>query len=712
MKKSSRLIKLLEATLLLNASALKAPFGIQSSGVSGSSFGGRMVYDEEADRILVTGTTTNYDFWVPSEINRTRTTSNGNNNCFIGIVSSEDDWALTQSFGTGDVDESCLSLTKSSSKLYIGGSAEEGGLLTSLRAPGSTRSTQYGIVTEIDLSNSTSARLRGGRLIHETSVQSVQAITADSKGEYIYTASWESDSTEANTDSDANKPREFSRPKFGSNYYLNIQKLPTQQQTTEGAGNDLVQTLGSARWSREIATTEQHVEVADLVFGAGANLILAGSARGEDDAIPGPSDANDMDGFVALIDPSSGQIVRTKRLNTQPGAIDRVEGICADPSGAGLYAVGTTTGNVGTESNGPASNKTKAVLWRFNQGLDIEWTKQLDAISGPLSTHPDKPGIIGRKCAVTADGSQVFVGGIVEDGAIVNTAAHQSFGKNDIWVGKFSVAHKQWAYIRQLGTPENEDLVDLQVDKDDNMLVMGNTEGSFMRKKPEATQTDVFIIALTRDTGDYPLPLSERPVDTTSPSSAPVGEMLPPNVQPATYGGGFDSFTIFVLITLPISVLVIASLLYKKKREREAYNNNAIIVQYLKGFDDVEVDLKRSSTGGWHGTYLNSDGGLRYYTGSGLPDTGEPDPMMDHNEIIQESLFDDDDEDDQGVSPFGGALQRGASTYSGLVDAYNTTWKDLSPHTLPSPSRINSGVRRHNTPLMEVDINEEDRELV
>lgn len=709
MKKSSRPALLLAATLLLNTSAFKAPFGIQSSGVSGSSFGGRMVYDEEADRILVTGTTTNSDFWVPSQLQRT--TSNNINNCFIGIVSPEDDWALTQSFGTGDVDESCLSLTKSSSKLYIGGSAEEGGLLTSLRAPGSTRSTQYGIVTEIDLSNSTSARLRGGRLIHETSVQSVRAITADAKGEYVYTASWESDSTEANTDSDADKPREFSRPKFGSNYYLNIQKFPTQQQTTGAAGNGLVQTLGSAHWSREIATTEQHVEVADLVFGAGANLILAGSARGEDDAIPGPSDPNDTDGFVALIDPSSGQIVRAKRLNTQPGAMDRVEGICVDPSGAGFYAVGTTTGVVGTETNDPASNKTKAVLWRFNRELDIEWTKQLDAISGPLSTHPDEPGIIGRKCAVAADGSHVFVGGIVEDGAIVNEAAHRSFGKNDVWVGKFSVAHKQWAYIRQLGTSENEELVDLQIDKDGNILVMGNTEGSFMRQKPEATQTDVFVIALTRDTGDYPIPVGERAVDTTAPTPVPVGESLPPNVQPATSSDVFDSFTIFVLFTLPISVLVLASLLYKKKRERDAYNNNATIVQYLKGFDDVEVDLKQSSTGGWHGTYLNSDGGLRYYTGSGLPNSGEPEPM-DHNAIIQDSLFDDEDEDDQDVPPFGGALQRGSSTYSGLVDAYNTTWKDLSPHTLPSPSRINSGVRRHNTPLMEVDIDDEDRELV
>ena len=118
-----------------------------------------------------------------------------------------------------------------------------------------------------------------------------------------------------------------------------------------------------------------------------------------------------------------------------------------------------------------------------------------------------------------------------------NHSPHQSQGQDDLWIGQVGTDSKQWGWIRQLGTSQDESLSDLTVDKDGNVIVLGNTDGSFMRRKTSGG-TDVFVISLSRERGDYPIPVesglvpedgggSTTPAPTSpsvlsSPAPAPV----------------------------------------------------------------------------------------------------------------------------------------------------------------------------------------------
>jgi hypothetical protein len=198
-----------------------------------------------------------------------------------------------------------------------------------------------------------------------------------------------------------------------------------------------------------------------------------------------------------------------------------------------------------------------------------------------------------------------------------------------------------------------------------------------------------------------------------------------PELEPTTAGGsqaadgGGNGGTIAVVIVL-VCILFIGFCFYWQRRAHSAKDpDGAQVLEYLKGFDDVEVDLKHSATGGFHGTYVNHDGGPRFYSDSGLPPeetvsfggsgVGSEMSPLTHSSIVQDSLFSLDDDEDEGPNNFGGGGgggsvgdQRRDSSYRGLVDVYNHTWNDMSQHRLPAA--------RPNRPLVDVNIDDEGDE--
>jgi len=168
------------------------------------------------------------------------------------------------------------------------------------------------------------------------------------------------------------------------------------------------------------------------------------------------------------------------------------------------------------------------------------------------------------------------------------------------------------------------------------------------------------------------------------------------------------------------------------------------ISDYLSAFDFGDVEIKHSATGGYHAIYTNPElagdavgpnaelaGGERY------PYRSEPyaeevrfdeppgpggnvqqpyrDDISSHGDdmsskssrsvsvqdvaIVQDSLFMDDydtpqlgtdgtNEGSGGGSQASSTMMRDgqASTYDGLLDAYNSTWDELNPHKLPDSS--------------------------
>jgi hypothetical protein len=418
-----------------------------------------------------------------------------------------------------------------------------------------------------------------------------------------------------------------------------------------------------------------------------------------------------------------------------------------------VYLVGSTNGDYGI--SGYNEDALTAFLLKVKvPGLTIEWSKQVDAKAGPGTQVTAE--ITGLRCAVTSDGKQVYVGGIVKDGGVVNYSQHQSYGKDDIWVGQADTETHEWNWIHQLGTSQDEALQDLVIDKNDDVLVLGNTKGSFFRSKPETISTDVFVMSLTRTMGDYPVPVDDgfvpdgtpttaaptgpapantpaptpaTPIPSPEPTPAPVStgtaaptiKGAPPPQQPDSIDGNnatnnSNGGAIAVAVVLSSVMLVALCFIWQQRaNNRRRPKDSSYVLDYLKGFDDVEVDLKHSATGGWHGTYVNHDGGPRFFNSTGpqfeetlaFSNGSEMSPLT-HSSVVHDSLFSlDDDIGDHDTARYGpGSLERRQSTYSGLVDVYNNTWNDLSHHKLPSRSQ-SLQPSREGRALVDVDFNDD-----
>lgn len=702
------------------------PFGIQSGGgisgtaFAGSSYAGAMSYDVDSDVVYVTGATYSSFF----DVTGTAPTASTTSNCFLVIVSiptsteRNASFQYKENYGTPNVDESCSSLTRADSKIYIGGQSEEGGLLTSLRSVGSTTSLQYGTILDIDVDFTlTNATLLGGRLLHDTHVQSAQAVVLSPTGDSIFVVSQESDLTTQNNDFDPNKlePNLVEQPKWGSNFVLNV--VMYNRRTVEsgtGSASNPATTFDSALWNTQIATNQQPVEVAGIsLFSRDNALLVAGSAIGSnEDSIP-TSITNGWAGFLTLLDSGTGDVLKKVRVETQYGMVTRIEGICKHPDRENeIYVVGSTNGYL--ELADYQEQELTAFVMRISlPDLKVTWGKQLGSKTGPLSMNWDGAAMTGRACAVMDDG--VYVGGVVMDGSVVNRDLHSSAGQDDIWVGFINTTTGEFSWTRQLGTPDNEHLSALAVDKNGDVLVLGNSNGSFMREKNKGDDsTDIFLLRLTKLEGEFPMPISDklRPVpDTNNGQPATVPDLAVPEENNSSDAGGSNAGIIAVVVVVASALLLtVGCFIYKRRqRDRRSKTDSSCVTTYVGTFDDVDVDLNRTATGGWRGTYVNHDGGPRFFSDDGMPCdgvitfSGKTMSPVTHSAIIEDALFSWDDDE---PGPGGDAIRPGdfhprPSSYRGLVNVYNHY--DLSPHRLPS------GVKPRV--MVDVDFDEEMEEV-
>ncbi|KAI2514168.1 hypothetical protein MHU86_61 [Fragilaria crotonensis] len=191
-------------------------------------------------------------------------------------------------YGTTSVDESCSSLTKLGSKLYIGGQSEERGLLTALRSAGSTTSLQYGTVLDIEVDyqgDTPTTTLLGGRLLHYTAVQSSRAMALSPTGNSIFVVSQQSDVAEQNSDFDPNElnPNLVDQPKWGANFLLNVIMFNRKKERSL-ADSYQATTFESGSWNKQIAINQKPVDIAGIALFSSSNILLvAGSAIGSNE---------------------------------------------------------------------------------------------------------------------------------------------------------------------------------------------------------------------------------------------------------------------------------------------------------------------------------------------------------------------------------------------------------------------------------------------
>ena len=268
------------------------------------------------------------------------------------------------------------------------------------------------------------------------------------------------------------------------------------------------------RWRREFDGDDTSIQVSSLLHLKGNStsnvIIVAGSSRGSVAGL-GEGEDDSMTGFIAAIDSSLGITLRTRRLSSSSTTSDHILGLCQDAN-RNLYAVGMTTGGlskgqafVGTESQ----TTFAAFLQKLHPDtLKAIWTKSLVA-----ATAASQPGSIhGMSCAVTPDGSNVYLAGTVKAGAAITldgkTLATTSAGNDDIFVAQYKSNDGTLNFVRQIGTKENDQLAagkGAVCDKYGNLIVIANTRGSFLKpdEKINPDINDVAILSVNRISGDH-----------------------------------------------------------------------------------------------------------------------------------------------------------------------------------------------------------------
>jgi hypothetical protein len=206
----------------------------------------------------------------------------------------------------------------------------------------------------------------------------------------------------------------------------------------------------------------------------GGFLLVGGYSKG------GPASLYDnWRGFLAKIDPSSGQSIETTYIISQDRKNDIVKGICVSSDGDFAFVVGSTQGIIdGIHVGG-------AFLIKYDvQTLVSVWQRQI---------HGE--GVEGMYCAVHDD--IVYVGGNVPAKVEVEIGK-RSFGTGqDMFVAQIATDTAKILWTRQFGSDTRDTIQGLATDQDGNAVLCGNSFNE------TAWQNDAFIMTMERKDGTH-----------------------------------------------------------------------------------------------------------------------------------------------------------------------------------------------------------------
>ena len=378
-------------------------------------------------------------------------------------------------------------------------------------------------------------------------------------------------------------------------------------------------------------------------------LLMVGSTAGYGSAFGTNDDASaagsslqrfDLDGFLMKIhatdgsfagkdkfDVSSGAFtnMHSMRIASLPNKNDVVASICNQPARDWgppepvdhVYVVGSTEGLMPGLSSGLRDegfteyypeevgvNSMEAFLMKVDVAtMNTVWTVQ---VAGINLVKELKGNAYGFGCAVTHDGINVYLTGLVKDGGVVTDFSADALkkhdnaaqGGSDVFVASYKTSDGTLNYLRQIGSTRDDTPArgngGITVDRIGNAIIVGNTRGSLMRQRDVAeymfghddkyAASDIFIMSLERDTGEY-APISEDtvpfviPVDNSgfSPSgdaSSNYGASSAASQETGSSSSAASGATIFlaILTIIFIASAVIGSVVvvYKSRKKRQA----------------------------------------------------------------------------------------------------------------------------------------------
>ena len=528
--------------------------------------------------------------------------------------------------------------------------------------------------------------------------------------------------------------------------------------------NTLQETL-TPTWRKifGVAGGKESVFVTGLVQVSSQLLIVVGSTRGVGEAFGGISSSSSssssttMDGFMTKLNPNTGDYIAQQSnavsSSSKFGSTtkdDWINKACTAPNDeTHIYIVGATAGSLVSGHAEPATGNLDAFVAKIDTvTLTAVWIQQFAASPPPTSTSTNtntntntaasSAMAFALDCAVTPDGTLLYVGGVVQDGAVMDnpSAPQKSAGGDDIFLLQVTTDAGTLQWLKQVGTSGEDRMAHgkgVMVDKDGNAIVYGDTTGAFFRPRnadPTPDTTDLFLMTFAKYDGTYQLPTEysgfentggtpqnsandvtpANPTTDTTTGNTGTPQSPPPSTTATTAStsksSGKAKFAIFAVLCL---LIVFAAIYFvsRARHEKEVTTERAHVFAYLQAFDVEDVDLRHSATGGWHGTYMNKlsrgvntadlDGSTDFGSSGGSGSSSsdihrfsfETAPLT-HSSIVRDSLFMDvdskpslggvsslDAEDMDDDHPF--ASTGSGRGYDGLVGAYNEM--DLRPRS-------------------------------
>lgn len=550
------------------------------SGVDvGSTFAGGLTYDPVHHRVYLTGGTYARGFFRPEALwNRARLFNDSamNSDCFLLTLQLNDTKTLLgvqdpTRLGAFADNEACgaiqyvsehqrLIIAGVSSAHHYGPTDVQGDLLP-------TTQTLLGQVMSYSLLPFSYGKapilpqqyLFGGSSFYKSRVAFPFAArwqTDDNQHQYVYVAALTSPYTGASRPN-THSPRpdneiDWTYPYYAGNVWsIVIQRLYYHPSNATSKQQILHQAeLMDRDWMQLIQPAQfTGLHPADLVTTNHAIYLIGSTQDGSDQfGHRNYQSLQDWDGFVTQLDLNTGKWVRAVRLATQFGNDELMHGACLSSDQQFLYVVGSSNGFLELGDVQPAGGVLYKIALGSNASqLDIVWREPI---------HGNATGI---DCAVSHNDTYVYVAG--------ETASNNgtlegwwSYGGSDVFVAKFDAQTGSAEWTLQLGSAHDDTLARngaVAVDRNDNLLLYGNTRGSLgrMRVVDETydTTNDIFVLTVTHD-GHY------LPPDPEEFYQVPIHVFE---------RGQFDWALVGYMIMTAVLLTVFLVLLYAHWRKRE-----------------------------------------------------------------------------------------------------------------------------------------------
>lgn len=507
----------------------------------------------------------------------------------------------------------------------------------------------------------------------------------------------------------------WGRPNYGSNYRIIVKKMAIKADVDETELADVEKTLAATshegslivmrhNWMEEYAPDlKEDARPSGLLFAPKGGdkgediLVMVGTTAGRGSAFGTMSDSlvdsitakkEDLDGFVMKINAETGEFsgkekfdlgdnefknTHSKRIKTIKGQGEVVAGVCAKPlkdiaggeqdKTTHIYVVGSTTAFLAGVNMAdremdfvhkyPINEELGAAMEAFLMKINLitlatVWTRQIGAFNDEAI---QKGNVFGYGCAVTGDGDDVYITGVVKEDGVATDFSKEDFGGvdyeaeggTDVFISSYKTADGSRNFLKQVGSPQDDfpsrGNGGITTDRYGNAVLTGNTRGSLMRGRDEAefkygelgedAASDVFIMSFERATGSHlpmssdapatvPAPQPDRP---TMPVPTPV---IPPPVaapapdviaSPANEGGDIEqeagglisvvaASLAFILMAATAYFLIVYRVKVRKDKEDRALRDTN-----LRGGGGRKKSLSGRRKSAW-GMPGRSDSGL------------------------------------------------------------------------------------------------------